>query len=234
MPSWIVHLATATKISEKINVDIIKKDLNSFLIGNLIADAERHVIKDFSVCVPYHISHFSEFIKIDGKIEELPNIDKFLESYKDKLSNPVVLGYLTHLLTDYYWNTTTYHRYSLRDKDGNAIGFILNDGTKIECSIKERSRLKHGDFALFENYIITQKEYIVPKYDKNTIKKLREIKEIPFCESDIDKIINYVKIKSNEKSINGEYKVFIKEQILKDYEGSINFIVDFLNKLNVV
>lgn len=234
MPSWIVHLATAAKVSEKIDCDIIKNNLNSFFMGNLVADAERHVIKDFSICVPYNISHFSEFVKIDGKIEELPNIDNFLESYKNKLQNPIVLGYLTHLLTDYYWNKITYHRYSLRDKEGNAIGLILNDETKVECRIKERSRIKHGDFALFENYIINQKEYIVPKYEECILELLDDIKEIPFVKSDIIKIIDYVKIKSEEKCVIGKYKLFTKEQILTDYEESINFIVEFLNKLNVI
>ena len=45
MPSWIVHLATANEVIKKINIE----SENSFFIGNLIPDAERYVIKDFSV-----------------------------------------------------------------------------------------------------------------------------------------------------------------------------------------
>lgn len=230
MPSWIVHLATATKVSERLNID---KNIDNFLIGNLIPDAERHVIKDFSVYVPYRISHFSQFIKIDGKIEELPNIDKFMKKYKDKLSNPIVLGYLTHLLTDYFWNRTTYHRYTVRDKDGNAIGFKLNDGTEVICSIEERSSLKHGDFALFENYVITKNEYIIPKFQSNTMESLKDIEEIGFVKSDVDKILKYINLKSKEVKKEGKYHIFTKEQMLKDYEESINFIVSFLNKWGI-
>lgn len=73
MPAWIVHLETATEILKRIKIN----DENSFLIGNLIPDAERYVIKDFSIYVPYEISHFSKIQKIYGQIEELPNIDDF-------------------------------------------------------------------------------------------------------------------------------------------------------------
>lgn len=117
MPSWIVHLATANEIIKKIKIE----NENSFLIGNLIPDAERYVIKDFSIYVPYKVSHYSEIQIIDGNKEELPNIEKFIKNYKNHLDNPIVLGYLTHILTDYYWNKTTYLRYTIRDNQGFCL-----------------------------------------------------------------------------------------------------------------
>lgn len=233
MPSWIIHLATAKKVIERININEL--NINSFLIGNLIADAKRHVVKDFSICVPYHISHFSEFMKIDGNIDELPNIDKFLDSYKNKLSNSMVLGYLIHLLTDYYWNKTTFFRYTIRDNQGNCIGVNLNNGVKLTCDINERNYIKQGDFMNFENYIINQKNYIIPKYENNIIDELKLVKEVSFNESDIKKIIKYVENKSKEENEEEteKYKLFTKEQILKDFQESIDFIVGYLQKLDI-
>lgn len=225
MPSWIVHLATATEVIKRVNI----KNQNNFLIGNLIPDAKRHVIKDFSICIPYHISHFSEIQKIDGKIEELPKIEKFLENYKEYLpNNNVVLGYLIHLLTDYYWNKTTYFRYTIRDDNGNCIGIKLNDGTKIKCNIEERTKIKHNDFKIFSNYIEENENYIIPKIESNLMNELKIIKEVPFIYEDIEKIIAYFKNNNRNKITEKEYKLFTLKQLKEDYEESINFIVNYL------
>lgn len=229
MPAWIVHLETATEILKRIKIN----NENSFLIGNLIPDAERHVVKDFSIYVPYRISHFSEIQKINGQIEELPNIDDFLCYYKNKLTNPMVLGYLTHLLTDYYWNSTTYFRYTIRDKEGNCIGIQLNDGTNMECTIKSRSSIKHNDFSIFENKIIAKGNYRIPNNKGNIMNDLSAIREVAFNEEDISNIINYIKLKSNEEQINGEYRLFTEQQIEKDYKDSIDFVINYLENLNI-
>ena len=145
MPSWGIHLATANEILKILNIE----DRNAFLLGNFIPDAERHVVKDFSIFVPYDITHFPEYSFIDGHYERLPNFNKFFEKYKSKLSNPLVLGYLTHLITDYYWNRLTHLRYTITDENGLCVGIKLNDGTQIEADKSIRKKLKHNDFWLW-------------------------------------------------------------------------------------
>lgn len=223
MPSWIVHLATANEIIKKINI----KDENSFLIGNLIPDAEKYVIKDFSIYVPYKVSHYSEIQIIDGNKEELPNIEKFIKNYKDDLYNPMVLGYLTHILTDYYWNKTTYLRYTIRDKQGNCIGIRLNNGNEIECSIEERSKIKHKDFNIFKNYIAQKGNYTIPKYENKLLEDLKLIKEIPFTKEDINKIIKYLNEEDFNKKLD-QYNLFTPKQINNDYKNSIEFVIEIL------
>lgn len=223
MPSWIVHLATASEVIKKINIE----NENSFLIGNLIPDAERHVIKDFSVYVPYNVSHYSEIQIIDGKKEELPNIEKFINNYKNYLNNPMVLGYLTHILTDYYWNKTTYIRYTIRDNQGNCIGVKLNNGNEIKCGIKERSEIKHKDFDIFKNSIIEKENYTIPKYEDKLLQDLKVIKEIPFNEDDINKIIKYLNKEDCNKKLD-QYNLFTQKQISNDYKNSIKFVIEFL------
>lgn len=223
MPSWIVHLATANEVIKKINIE----SENSFFIGNLIPDAERYVIKDFSVYVPYNVSHYSEIQIIDGNKEELPNIEKFVKNYKDYLYNPMILGYLTHILTDYYWNKITYLRYTIRDKQGNCVGIKFNNGKEIECGINERAKIKHRDFDIFKNYIAQKGNYTIPKYEDKLLEDLKPIKEIPFTEEDINKIIKYLNEEDCNKKLD-KYNLFTQNQINNDYKNSIKFVIEFL------
>lgn len=124
MPSWFTHLATAKELIDRIEI----KDINSFLIGNLMPDAERYVIKDFSICVPYDISHFASIQNLKTGKYKLPDINKFLNIYEKKVSNSLVLGYLVHLLTDYYWNQLTFSYYTIKDQSGEFVEVKLNNG----------------------------------------------------------------------------------------------------------
>lgn len=128
MPGWITHIDVATKLSQKLVLD---KD--KFLIGNVMPDAEKWVVNDFSVFVPWSISHFGQMKKIDKFNISLPNIENYISLYKDKLDNPIVLGYLSHLLTDYYYNKETYTHHLLVDDAGNRIGVSLKNRRTIYC-----------------------------------------------------------------------------------------------------
>lgn len=224
MPSWFIHLDTAKKISEKIEI----KDINSFLIGNLMPDAERHVIKDFSIYIPYYISHFASIQKTKCGKDNLPNINKFLDIYKEHLLNTVVLGYLVHLLTDYYWNNLSFSRYTLRNELGECVGIRLNDGKNLKCNEIIRSKIKNTDFAILEESILQKGKYILPHIEPNIITKANVIKEVPYNEEDIKKIIKFCEYKSENHGINEKYQLFTKEQIEEDYKESLKFILDYL------
>lgn len=225
MPSWIVHLATANEVMKSIKVE----NKNSFLVGNLIADAQRHVVSDFSIYVPYEISHHASIQEIGSGKEKLPNIQEFIKKYKNDLKNPMVLGYLTHLLTDYYWNLTTYQRYTIRDENGNFIGLKLSDGSKLLCQKEERIKLKHKDFGIFKNYMIKNKSYEIPRYEDRLLNDLKPIDEIPFNKEDINKIIKYIENESY-MDIPYDYTLFTKDQIMRDYKNCINFVIESLEK----
>ena len=74
MPSWGIHLATSYAVANKIKI----KDKNTFILGNFLPDAERYVINDFSIYVPYNKSHFAKIIKINGAEEKLPDYNEFI------------------------------------------------------------------------------------------------------------------------------------------------------------
>lgn len=233
MPSWIVHLATDTAIHKKLGIVD-----NRFLIGSFIPDATNYVIPDLSISVPYSVSHFSEFQTIEGMVEELPNFEKFIAEYKNNLSNSMVLGYFTHLLTDFYWNKITFSRYTLRNQHGESIGLQLKDGSKIFCSQEDRNLFKHNDFSLFDTYVIATQPLLTPFYESALLTDLSLIKEVPFKEEDIHKIVYYFEQKKylpqngeTKENNTSSYQLFTEKQIKEDYKNSIEFVTKHLKKL---
>lgn len=232
MPSWGIHLATANEILNKINI----KDKNAFLIGNFIPDAERYVISDFSIFVPYDTTHFPELQEVEGSLDKLPNYTNFFQKYKNKINNPMVLGYLIHLLTDYYWNRITHLRYTIKDEKGNFVAIKINDGTEISGDKNVRRKLKHNDFFLFENFLVQTFTFKFPIYKENLMRYIKDIEETKYNKSDFIKMVNFLNKKFiiEKSEITDNYKLYTLEQIKKDFDDSINFIINFLKTNNII
>jgi len=200
-------------------------------------DAEKHVIKDFSFFTLYDISHFAELQNVNGNLERLPNATKFFEKYKEKIRNPLIMGYLTHLLTDYYWNEITDRRYTVRDKNGECIALKSNNGTVIKADKKLRRISKQNDFYLFENKLIKDYSYILPTYESNLLKYVNDIQEVQHNEEDFIKIVDFLKNAYNnkdEKEMSSGYMLYTEEQMKKDFDDSVEFIIKFLRDNNIV
>ena len=78
MASSIIHIAVANEINKK-----IKRDSNKLLIGSIAPDISRNLGET------RERSHFLDE-------DNIPNVDKFLEKYKNKLSDDFVMGYFIH------------------------------------------------------------------------------------------------------------------------------------------
>ena len=232
MPSWGIHLVTANEILKKIDIE----DKNAFLIGNFIPDAERHVINDFSIFVPYDITHFPELQEVEGKLDKLPNYINFFQKYSNKMNTPLVLGYLIHLLTDYYWNRTTHLRYTIKDENGVCIALKLNNGSQIYADKNIRRKLKHNDFYLFENFLTQTNSLEFPIYKENLNIYIKDIEETKYTKSDFIKIVDFLNNKFiiEKDKITDDYKLFTLEQLKKDFDDSIKFIINFLKNNNIV
>lgn len=229
MPSWGIHLVTANDVLKKVNI----KDKNSFIIGNFLPDAERYVVKDFSIFVPYNISHFAKIVKINGVEEKLPDYQAFIDKYKKDLKNPVILGYLTHLITDYYWNNLTFSKYTATNENGEVIGVLINEKNFVSGDREYRRILKQKDFANFAKEVIQIKAYEMPIVTDNCINKLKILEETKYISNDILKIIDYLNImvKTKKKEKLDDYRMFTKENINKYYTESVEFIVNILNSV---
>ena len=105
MPSWKIHSKIANDLYKQLKVN--KK---YFMIGNLLPDQDKYNIPNIDKSVNRIITHFisSEDLKVGIN---LPDYNRMYEKYKDNFNNPVLLGYLVHLLTDFYWNDYIYKKY---------------------------------------------------------------------------------------------------------------------------
>lgn len=96
MPSWGVHIALANKLNKKFELG------NDFIIGNVLPDATNGIIVKN---IPNVINHAKTHYNFEGPNKPPKNdVDKFLEEYKDKLNNPLILGSLIHIMTDNFFN----------------------------------------------------------------------------------------------------------------------------------
>jgi len=58
----------------------------------------------------------------DKDLDGLANPDKFVKKYRNMLSNPVMLGYVIHLLTDRFYNEYFFRHFYVYDQNDNGIG----------------------------------------------------------------------------------------------------------------
>ena len=87
MASVIIHMAVANEINKT-----LKRDNNKLLIGSIAPDISKHLGQSKLA------SHFLHDVNND-----VPNINRFLNKYKNHLNDDFVLGYFIHLYTDYFW-----------------------------------------------------------------------------------------------------------------------------------
>lgn len=231
MPSWSIHLKIAKELNKKLNLD---KDL--FFYGNLIPDV------DYLSPINRFEAHYYDVNLFYPNVlkENMIDINKFLTDYKDKLSNPLILGYLTHLLTDLYYNGIIYSKCWVQDKDSNIIGikFKNNKIKKIDIEDKNnfKRKYKHKDLELYGKYLFKGIELPLNKdIVKNTIKDLK----LDFLNDElVDYRFNYLKdrfYKDNKLSLferifKHKYNLFSKSELDDILENCIDYILDFLDK----
>ena len=229
MPSWSIHLAIAKKVNNKLNLN---KDL--FLYGNLIPDVDKGtIIKRYEAHFYNHDLHFPEVPK-----EDMIDMDKFLSVYKDKLSNPLILGYYSHLLTDQFYNEKVYTTRWVQDNDNNIIGIRLKDNKVLKIDIEDKNRLKakykHYDFELYGKYLFKDNKVEVP-INKKVIKDNIKYLDNSFLTNELvdnrikylnNEFTNFNKLSIKEKLFKHNYNLFTKEELDNMLEECTDMIIE--------
>ena len=93
MPTWAIHLATAKKVSEKINID-----RNIFTFGNILPDIpNEYVVKGIKHHVSHARTHFETDILVVEHIEKRYDLRNFAEKYKNQIIEfDACITYLTN------------------------------------------------------------------------------------------------------------------------------------------
>ena len=128
MPHWKTHIEIAKRCNEFLKFN--KSDYTLFLFGNILPDINNgYVIKNVSKIIAHKITHY------DGE-KDFKGYRRFYIKYAKYIQDPVILGSLTHLMTDYYYNNITYTKKAIWDEQReNIIGVKLNNGKQIKCNL---------------------------------------------------------------------------------------------------
>ena len=209
MASSMIHIAVANEINKKLN-----RDKSKLLIGTIAPDISK-LIGETKVK-----SHFQD------RNDNIPNLDKFLNKYKENLNDDFVLGYYIHLLTDYLW--FKYFMTEVKFEDSNIITKL--DGTNIKCNGNMFTLYIYNDYTNLNIKLIDEYDLDL-KIFYNEIPEFENIiQEIPMEKISliVDKAGEIIENTKEHKEF-----VFNLDNINKFIETSVEIILGNLKELNI-
>ena len=228
MPSWSVHLALAKKANEKLNLN---KEL--FYYGCLIPDASKNTpIKREDL----HYYDFNNGFKTVPK--ETPiDPDRFVKDNIKDISNPLILGYLAHLLADNFYNEFIYTNFWVQDNDHNIIGVKLNTGKVIPVKPGVLRKYKHYDLELYGKYLYNEGKVEVPKDIDIVVDNIGYLKPQFLNRELVCDRIDYLNLDFKEfnkltfmqKIFKHKYKLSNKKQLDEQFDLCCDYIVNYIN-----
>ncbi len=217
MPSWPIHISLANKLNKKLKLG------NEFILGNVLPDVLDGYIFIPSNRTDKNLSHYRTDKKID--------FDLFLSENKNKLDNPIVLGYFVHLLVDKFYNNYTSVNHFVKKEDG--IYVLLNNNELIKksddtLSMKQDEYKKYGKM-LADNKLLGN----TINLDNLSLDYLKDLSRFDYSFSDIKKTTKIINDWINSDIIIPEfsYKIYSESELDKLYNDCYLYVLDYLSKL---
>lgn len=229
MPNWGEHLLIANKILEKVKIDE-----NLFLFGNILPDVQDgYLVKGISNIQPHKKNHYDlsgEKFNPNNKKE----YEVFYEIYSKKMNNPIIMGYLTHLMTDALWNDIFYNEKCIKE-NGKLIGFINKNGKLIRGDKNDLRMNKQSDFRIYSSYIYKNHYMKLPKFSSEVAQNANIIEIININDEDVKKVVDYIN-KSKTDAINQsqEMQIFTIEELEKEIDRTVDIIYSFLKDKEIL
>lgn len=223
MPAWGMHLTIAKKVNKK-----LKLENNEWYVGNLLPDIySGWIIENASKKLIYDISHYGKNILINEHEYMVPDYEEFINK-NDVKENVLLLGYLSHLLSDYFFNHYAFELKYIKNEKDEVIAY-RNKTYAIVSANKDMARVaKQNDFKIYSEDLIIKNKFKKLKITESIIKKAKEIKNVEVEESDLEKFENYVEVmvkgKDMEKLNENSLEMFSKSEL----DNMINMCVDFI------
>lgn len=209
MASAVIHLAVAKEINDKLKMN--EKEL---FLGTIAPDISKQIGLNKTK---------SHFLTGDS---DLPNLELFLNKYKNKLASPFIMGYYIHLFTDYLWfkyfmSEIVIDKKYIFDMDGNFIeadeekikDIIYNDYSNLNILLIEEYNL---DLSLF------YEKFDIPNIDFNEI-SLDQLNII------VDKM--GVIIENSEKNKTYSFNLDNIKQFIKTSKEIISTEIEKINEV---
>ncbi len=205
MASAVIHLCVAKKVNS-----FLQMDERLLSLGAIAPDIAKQIGEN---------KNKSHFLDLHEKEDTPPHYKRFIDKYKNDLDKPFELGYLIHLLTDYYWFKDYVYEY-IGDytKDNNVTymamkKLLYNDYTRLNQELIDKYML---DLYYFQNEI----EYPKSNIDEIPVDKLNIL---------VDKMSLLIQEMDNKKTV-----MINIDQILLFIESCGNKIINDLQRLNII
>ncbi|MGN0992641.1 MAG: hypothetical protein ACI4PE_01685 [Bacilli bacterium] len=220
MPTHKMHMAIANEVNK-----YLKLDDDMIMIGS--------VLPDLTMDKRHRASHFKNG---EEGVEGTANPYKFLLKYKEKLKNPVMVGYLIHLLTDRYFNSYVFQNYYIYDENTHLIGIKFHN-EKVLLPIEKIRYEKHRDFYVYDKYLVEHNK-VKSFSGTSCIKNIEDIEDAKFDTELIKKYIenaNFDLEKASKgmffKQLGNEYKVMTLDDLNKQFDLCVAQILKFFSGL---
>ena len=209
MASSMIHIAVAAELNKK-----LKRNYKEFIIGTIAPDISK-LIGENKVK-----SHF-----LDSDKTDIPNINKFLDKYKNKLCDDFMLGYYIHLYVDYFW-----FNYFMPEIHSKAVITKL-DGTKIKCTSGMISQYIYNDYTNLNIKLIDEYNLELSCFYEEIPRFKNIINEIPMDKIQliVDKVGIIIKNSKEHKSFT-----FDINHINQFIKMCITLIESNLKELNIL
>lgn len=157
MASALIHLAIAKNLLKDLNI----KNQKDFFLGSIAPDLSKQI----------GLNRIDSHFLIHTQ-EDVPNINIFINKYRDFKNNAFDLGYFVHLYTDKLW----FHGFLDNFICNNSIKLL--DGTIIQTTKDEMRNMIYSDYTnmniqIIENYDLDlslfYEEFQIPKTTINEI-----------------------------------------------------------------
>lgn len=215
MPSHKIHIKIAQDVNKKLKID-----KNLLMIGSILPD----LYEDKS---NHSFSHF----KTNPRNHQFYNKKVFLNKYN--INNPVMLGYLVHILTDEFYNSYVKNNYFVIE-NGKLAGIKKIDGEIYYDEPNEITYIKQVEFDKYDKCLMTTREFYLFD-DFNILDKIPKIDE---CDYSKDYILEYMKNFNkevvdykNNSNIDIKYEILSKEELDKLYNDCVQYISIYIDNL---
>lgn len=213
MPTHKIHLAIAKKVNED-----LKLNLDSIMLGSVLPDLANN---------DHAISHYQE----EGTYEsELANPDMFVKEYRNELDNPIMIGYLIHLLTDRFYNDYYFKNHCIFNNNGIPVSVKLLNGKVID-KIKVP---KHADFYKYDKWLL--KNNFVENFSSDEC--INHVHDLSVASFNNDKLKKYINNCNNDKprylKTSLFYKSLTKKELDLIFNDCIKYTKDYFKKNNIM
>jgi len=228
VPSWNIHLGVAKRISEKFDI----KD-NVFFLASILPDMTGDRKKTH-----FYTNKMYSGIKNATKVD----LELFLETYKDYLNTNYILGYYTHLLCDYFYNSKVFSEKLITDTEGNVIGLKCYNGKVLNCDMEIIKDVKHNDFGKYGAYLKHKGLVKLPKFDEKIVDEILSIEPALSSKERLLEKIKYVNyefknvyvLSFKDKIFKLKFIIYTKEEYDEIFEKCIRFVEKEINKLGII